>query len=88
VRRLEDAGAEVWLNDLCECICYTNAEQLQRLKLYGRQVSWQPFGARLGNHVQHKDQRALQKLFCEDFRGKSERSCGYSTRRFCVHKSR
>ncbi len=72
VRRLEQAGAEVWLNDLCEWIWYINDDQLEKFKLYGRQWSVQALAANIRNYVQHNDERRMQKLFCDDFRGYEE----------------
>lgn len=72
VKRLEEAGAEVWLNDLCEWIWYVNADQFDKLKLYGRQISWDALRAYVRNHIQHKDGQALQSSFREDFRGYEE----------------
>jgi predicted nucleotide-binding protein (sugar kinase/HSP70/actin superfamily) len=72
VRRLEDAGAEVWMNDISEWIWYTNVDQFRALKLHGRQVSLEALGARVRNHIQHKDEHALLDMFREDFRGYEE----------------
>lgn len=72
VRRLEEAGAEVWMNDLSEWIWYANVDQLRLLKLYGRQLSLDALGAQIRNHIQHKDEEALRRLFVEDFRGYEE----------------
>ena len=72
VRRLEDAGAEVWLNDFSEWIWYINDDQFEKLKLHGRLISLDALGAYIRNHIQHKDEHALQKLFREDFRGYEE----------------
>jgi predicted nucleotide-binding protein (sugar kinase/HSP70/actin superfamily) len=72
VRRLEEAGAEVWLNDLTEWIWYANADQFRVMKLYGRSLSLDALGAEIRNHIQHKDERALRQLFVEDFRGYEE----------------
>jgi predicted nucleotide-binding protein (sugar kinase/HSP70/actin superfamily) len=72
VRRLEDAGAEVWMNDVAEWIWYTNEDQFRVLKLRGRQFSLEALSAYIRNHIQHKDEHALQQLFREDFRGYEE----------------
>lgn len=72
VRRLEAAGAEVWMNDISEWIWYTNADQLRVFKLYGRQMSLEALGAHVRNHIQQKDEHALRKLFRQDFRGYEE----------------
>lgn len=70
VRRLEEFGAEVWLNDISEWIWYVNDDQLRRMQLQGRSFSLAAFGAHLRNHFQHQDEHALLSLFKEDF-------CGY-----------
>jgi predicted nucleotide-binding protein (sugar kinase/HSP70/actin superfamily) len=72
VRRFEEAGAEVWMNDIAEWIWYTNVGQLESLKLYGRQFSMEAFGAHVRTHIQHHDEHELQELFREDFRGYEE----------------
>ena len=72
VRRLEHAGAEVWLNDFSEWIWYINDDQFEKLKLHGRLISLDTLGAYIRNHIQRKDEHALQKLFREDFRGYEE----------------
>jgi predicted nucleotide-binding protein (sugar kinase/HSP70/actin superfamily) len=72
VRRLEDAGAEVCMNDIAEWIWYINSDQFRRLKLNGKTVSWEALGAHVRNHIQHKDERALSSLFKEDFQGYQE----------------
>lgn len=72
VRRLENAGAEVWMNDVGEWIWYCNADQFRALKLHGRQISLEALGAHIRNHIQHRDEHALLALFREDFRGYEE----------------
>ncbi len=72
VRRLEAAGAEVWINDLSEWIWYTNADQHRRLRVYGRRISMEAAGAFVRNCIQRKDERALLAMFKEDFRGYEE----------------
>ncbi|HYL83536.1 MAG TPA: hypothetical protein VE263_04825 [Candidatus Angelobacter sp.] len=70
IRRLEDAGAEVWLNDVSEWIWYVNDDQFSALRLRGKQFSLEALGAHVRNHFQHKDEHALTSPFQEDF-------CGY-----------
>jgi predicted nucleotide-binding protein (sugar kinase/HSP70/actin superfamily) len=72
VRRLEEAGAEVWLNDLSEWIWYTNVDQSRALRLYGRQISLEALSAHIRNHIQRKDEHALLAVFHEDFYGYEE----------------
>ena len=72
IRRLEDAGAEVWMNDVSEWIWYVNVDQFRRLRVEERAFSLEAFGARVRNFVQHKDEHALLSIFREDFRGYEE----------------
>lgn len=72
VRRLEAAGAEVWINDLSEWIWYTNADQHRRLQIYGRRISVEAAGAFIRNYIQRKDEHALLAMFKEDFHGYEE----------------
>ena len=72
VRRLESAGAEVWMNDFSEWIWYTNADQHRRLKLHGRRFSMEAGEAHLRNFIQRKDEHTLLAMFKEDFRGYEE----------------
>jgi predicted nucleotide-binding protein (sugar kinase/HSP70/actin superfamily) len=72
VRRLEAAGAEVWINDLSEWIWYTNADQQRRLQIYGRRISMEAAGAFIRNYIQRKDEHALLAMFREDFHGYEE----------------
>lgn len=54
VRRLEEAGAEVWMNDLSEWIWYTNVEQSRALRLHGRQISLEALSAFIRNRSNAK----------------------------------
>jgi predicted nucleotide-binding protein (sugar kinase/HSP70/actin superfamily) len=72
VRRLEVAGAEVWMNDFSEWIWYTNADQHRRLQIFGRRFSMEAAEAHIRNYVQRKDERILLAMFKEDFRGYEE----------------
>ena len=72
VRRLEEAGAEVWMNDISEWIWYINADQFRALRIAGRRISLEALGARVRNHFQHRDEHELLRLFREDFRGYEE----------------
>ncbi len=72
VRRLENAGAEVWMNDVGEWIWYTNVDQFHALKLHGRQISLEALGAHIRNRIQHKDEHTLLGPFRGDFRGYEE----------------
>jgi predicted nucleotide-binding protein (sugar kinase/HSP70/actin superfamily) len=72
VRRLEAAGAAVWMNDVSEWIWYTNDEMLRLLELGGKRFTPQGLGARIRTHYQKKDEHALLAPFREDFRGYEE----------------
>jgi len=72
VRRLEDAGAEVWMNDVAEWIWYVNVDQFRALKLHSKQFSMEALGAVIRNRIQHADEHELLKMFREDFRGYEE----------------
>jgi predicted nucleotide-binding protein (sugar kinase/HSP70/actin superfamily) len=72
VRRLEEAGAAVWMNDISEWIWYTNDEMFRLLDLGGKRFSAQALGARIREHYQKKDEHALLEPFREDFRGYEE----------------
>lgn len=72
VRRLEEAGGEVWMNDLSEWIWYTNVDQSRALRLHGRQISLEALSACIRNQVQRKDEHALLEIFHEDFYGHEE----------------
>jgi len=72
VRRLESAGAEVWMNDMSEWIWYINVDQFRALKLHGRQISMEALSAHVRVHIQRKDEHALLAMFHEDFHGYEE----------------
>ena len=72
VRRLENAGAEVWMNDVSEWIWYTNVDQFRALKLKGQQISLEALDAHVRTHIQRKDEHTLLEMFREDFRGYEE----------------
>jgi len=72
VRRLEEAGAEVWMNDLSEWIWYTNVDQSRALRLHSRQISLEGLSAYIRNQIQRKDEHALLEIFHEDFYGYEE----------------
>jgi len=72
VRRLEAAGAEVWMNDFSEWIWSVNADEFEKFRLHGRQISLEALRAYIRTHIQRKDEHALQQMFREDFRGYEE----------------
>jgi predicted nucleotide-binding protein (sugar kinase/HSP70/actin superfamily) len=74
VRRLEEFGAEVRLNDVSEWIWYVNDDEFRTLRLRGRHFSLRALSAHVRNHFQHKDERDIAALFNEDFHGYEEPS--------------
>jgi predicted nucleotide-binding protein (sugar kinase/HSP70/actin superfamily) len=72
VRRLEAAGAEVWMNDVSEWVWYSNDEQAREFARNGQKYSLSAMRARIRNLFQKKDEHALASLFHEDFLGREE----------------
>jgi predicted nucleotide-binding protein (sugar kinase/HSP70/actin superfamily) len=69
---VEACGAEAWLSDISEWIWYSNSEEGHRLRHHGRRWSVSMMQAKLRDHVQRSDQRALHAPFAEDLRGYEE----------------
>ncbi len=72
VRRLEAAGAEVWMNDVSEWVWYSNDEMARDHARRGKKFSPEAFAARIRNVFQKKDEHALVSLFHLDFCGREE----------------
>jgi predicted nucleotide-binding protein (sugar kinase/HSP70/actin superfamily) len=72
VRRLEQAGAEVWLSGITEWIWYTVSEQYRKLRLRGKGVSVETATTWLREKVQHHDEQVLLEPFRSDFAGYEE----------------
>lgn len=72
VRRLEKAGAEVWLSGITEWVWYTVAEQFRKLRLRGRTISVEGASAWVRSRVQHHDERVLLEPFAAAFAGHEE----------------
>ena len=72
IRRLEAAGAEVWLNDLSEWIWYSNDEETRQFARRGKAYSVAAIGARIRNLFQKADEHALVSPFHEDLLGREE----------------
>jgi predicted nucleotide-binding protein (sugar kinase/HSP70/actin superfamily) len=72
IRRLEAAGAEVWINDISEWVWYTNDEQARQFARRGEAYSVPAFGAKLRNIFQKRDEYALVSLLREDLVGREE----------------
>jgi predicted nucleotide-binding protein (sugar kinase/HSP70/actin superfamily) len=60
------------LSDISEWIWYSNSEEEQRLRHHGRRWSVSMMQAKLRDHVQRSDQRALHAPFAEDLWGYEE----------------
>jgi predicted nucleotide-binding protein (sugar kinase/HSP70/actin superfamily) len=72
VRRLEEAGAEVWLSGISEWVSYTVIEQYRKLRLHGQRYSLKTVATWMRERVQHRDERRLLEPFRHDFRGCEE----------------
>jgi predicted nucleotide-binding protein (sugar kinase/HSP70/actin superfamily) len=72
VRRLEAAGAEMWMNDISEWVWYTNDEETRQFAQRGKAYSVSAIGAKIRNHFQRKDEHALVSMFREDLLGREE----------------
>jgi predicted nucleotide-binding protein (sugar kinase/HSP70/actin superfamily) len=72
VRRLEAAGAEVWMNDVSEWVWYTNSEEARQFLRCGEAFSARALRARIRSIIQKKDEHALVSLFQEDLAGREE----------------
>ena len=74
IRKIEEFGGECTLAHIVEWVWYTNLEQRKRLHQSGRTFSKAMLAANIKNHIQHKDEHRLYKVFEEDFRGYEEPS--------------
>jgi predicted nucleotide-binding protein (sugar kinase/HSP70/actin superfamily) len=74
IRKIEELGGECTLAHVAEWIWYTNLEQQKRLRQAGQTVSKAMLGAKIKQHIQHKEEHRMFKLFEEDFRGYEEPS--------------
>ena len=72
IRRLEQAGAEVWLSGITEWVWYTVAEQFRKLRLKGRTVSLEGAATWARARVQHRDEQVLLEPFAGAWRGYEE----------------
>jgi predicted nucleotide-binding protein (sugar kinase/HSP70/actin superfamily) len=72
--KIEEFGGECALAHIVEWVWYTNLEQRKRLSQSGQTFSKAMLAANIKNHIQHKDEHRLYKVFEEDFRGYEEPS--------------
>jgi predicted nucleotide-binding protein (sugar kinase/HSP70/actin superfamily) len=72
IRKIEEFGGECALAHIVEWVWYTNLEQRKRLRQSGRTFSTAMLAVNIKNHIQHKDEHRLYKVFEEDFRGYEE----------------
>ena len=72
IRKLEGYGAECCLSHLGEWVSYTNAEAKRKLRLVGRNISWEMAKTFIRSHIQHADEEALIAPFEDDFAGYEE----------------
>jgi len=72
IRKIEEFGAECTLAHIVEWVWYTNLEQQKRLVHAGKTISKAMLVAKIKNHIQHKDEHRLYRVFEEDFRGYEE----------------
>jgi predicted nucleotide-binding protein (sugar kinase/HSP70/actin superfamily) len=74
VRRLEQAGAEVWLAGITEWIWYTLAEHYRKLRLHRALVSTEGLATWVRERFQHHDESVLLEPFRRIFEGYDEPS--------------
>jgi predicted nucleotide-binding protein (sugar kinase/HSP70/actin superfamily) len=74
IRSIEERGGECTLAHIVEWIFYTNVEHERRLRQEGRRFSKAMLAAKISNHVQHRDEQRLARIFASDLRGYEEPS--------------
>jgi predicted nucleotide-binding protein (sugar kinase/HSP70/actin superfamily) len=72
IRKLEGYGAECCLSHISEWVSYTNVEAKRRLRLTGRNLSWDMAKNFIRTHIQHADEEALIAPCEDDFVGYEE----------------
>jgi predicted nucleotide-binding protein (sugar kinase/HSP70/actin superfamily) len=72
IRKLEGYGAECCLSHIGEWVSYTNAEAKRKLRLRGRNISWDMAKTFIRSHIQDADEEALIAPFEDDFAGYEE----------------
>jgi len=74
IRKIEEFGGECTLAHIVEWLWYTNMEQQKRLQHAGKTISKAMLAAKIKNHIQHKDEHRLHRVFEEDLDGYEEPS--------------
>jgi predicted nucleotide-binding protein (sugar kinase/HSP70/actin superfamily) len=74
IRKIEEFGGECTLAHIVEWVWYTNVEHRKRLAQSGQMFSKAMLTVNIKNHIQHKDEHRLYKVFEDDFRGYEEPS--------------
>jgi len=72
VRKLEEHGAECWLQGVAEWIQYTNADEIRRLKEPGKTFSKKMLKALIKRQFLRREEHFLTKPFEDDFKGREE----------------
>jgi predicted nucleotide-binding protein (sugar kinase/HSP70/actin superfamily) len=72
IRKIEEFGGECTLAHIVEWVWYTNLEQRKRLQQSGQMFSKAMLAVHIKDHIQHKDEHRLYKVFEEDFIGYEE----------------
>jgi len=72
IKKIEEFGGECTLAHIVEWVWYTNQEHTKRLHQSGQTFSKEMLVANIKNHIQHKDEHRLYKVFEEDFKGYEE----------------
>jgi predicted nucleotide-binding protein (sugar kinase/HSP70/actin superfamily) len=72
VRKLEKQGAEAWLSNIAEWICYCNDEEQRKLRLCHATWSRRMLRSLLRGYVQRSDEHKLVAVFHDDFLGCEE----------------
>jgi predicted nucleotide-binding protein (sugar kinase/HSP70/actin superfamily) len=72
IKKIEEFGGECTLAHIVEWVWYTNLEHKKRLHQSGQTFSKAMLVANIKNHIQHKDEHRLYKVFEEDFKGYEE----------------
>ncbi|MBN1781453.1 hypothetical protein JW948_10035 [bacterium] len=72
VRRIENAGGEVWIADFAEWVWYTRHEVERKLRESGKRFSPGMAAAKYRRRVQHADEKTLLAPFRDLFRDRQE----------------